>query len=101
MLSAQIAAAKAEHGHCLLVDFHSMPPRDRTNRQLADIILGIVLAQRLILSLATRLPAFLLMRVLVSLGTSLMLAVSSPANMARLAHESVYPDRNQQVTLYA
>lgn len=40
MLSAQIAAAKAEHGHCMLVDFHSMPPRDRTNRQLADIILG-------------------------------------------------------------
>ncbi len=40
MLSAQIAAAKAEHGHCLLVDFHSMPPNDRTNRQLADIILG-------------------------------------------------------------
>jgi N-formylglutamate amidohydrolase len=40
MLTAQIAAAKAEHGHCLLVDFHSMPPSDRTNRQLADIILG-------------------------------------------------------------
>ncbi len=40
MLSAQIAAAKAKHGHCLLVDFHSMPPCDRTNRELADIILG-------------------------------------------------------------
>jgi len=40
MLAAQIAAAKAEHGRCLLVDIHSMPPRDRTNRKLADIILG-------------------------------------------------------------
>ncbi len=40
MLSAQIAAAMTEHGHCLLVDFHSMPPIDRSNRQLADIILG-------------------------------------------------------------
>ena len=40
MLAAQIAAAKAEHGHCLLVDVHSMPPRDRTNRKLADIVLS-------------------------------------------------------------
>ena len=40
MLSAQIAAVKTKHGHCLLLDFHSMPPSDRTNRQLADIILG-------------------------------------------------------------
>jgi len=40
MLASQIASREQEFGHCLLVDVHSMPPRDRTNRLLADIILG-------------------------------------------------------------
>ena len=58
MLSAQIAAAKAEHGHCLLVDFHSMPPCDRTNRELADIILGDCLGTTLDPKLGDKIAGF-------------------------------------------
>lgn len=58
MLTAQIAAASAEHGHCLLVDFHSMPPSDRTNRQLADIILGDCLGRTLDPALGEEITSF-------------------------------------------
>lgn len=58
MLMAQISAAKAEHGHCLLVDFHSMPPRDRTNRKLADVVLGDCLGSTLDTGLANSIGDF-------------------------------------------
>ena len=39
-LARLTAAAMQQHGHVLLVDFHSMPGQDRMNNALPDIIFG-------------------------------------------------------------